>query len=91
MTEKKKIPDTWERIDDVLTPKGIKELKKNQVLIFDFEGSKIKLKIMRKYGGIVWAKRIQTFTEDQLKDHDKHDVNTEIIPAFCKTCKVEIL
>jgi len=48
----------WEDITPDLTKKGQRELKVGQVLIFDYEGSPIHLKIMRKSHGKVWAKRL---------------------------------
>lgn len=47
----------WLKITDDLTEEGIKKLKIGQVLIFDFEGSPVYLKIMRKNKD-VWAKRL---------------------------------
>lgn len=58
----------WESIEDVLSSKGIKKLKPGQVLIFDFEGSPIHLKIMRKASnGKVWAKRVHLYTDEEVK------------------------
>lgn len=57
----------WERIDDVLTDEGIARIKTGQVLIFQYEGSPIHLKIMRKSGGKVWAKRTHLYTEEEMK------------------------
>lgn len=58
---------SWEDITDILTIEGIERLKVGQVLIFDFEGSPIHLKIMRKRKGKVWAKRIHLYTEEEMK------------------------
>lgn len=48
----------WLQITDDLTKQGIRKIKLNQVLMFDFEGSPVYLKIMRKERGKVWAKRL---------------------------------
>lgn len=44
-------------ITNDLTKEGIKKLKVGQVLMFDFEGSPVYLKIMKK-NDKVWAKRL---------------------------------
>jgi hypothetical protein len=41
-----------------LTKEGRKQLKVGQVLIFDYEGSPVYLKIMSKVGDEVFAKRL---------------------------------
>ena len=48
----------WLELTNDLTKEGIKKLKVGQVLIFDYEGSPVYLKIMRKERGKVWAKRL---------------------------------
>jgi len=45
-------------ITDDLNARGRKELKVGQTMHFDFEGSPVYLKIMKKEGGKVWAKRL---------------------------------
>lgn len=57
----------WERIDDVLTPEGIAKLKTGQVLLFNYEGSPLHLKVRRKVNGKVWAERIRLFTEEEIQ------------------------
>jgi hypothetical protein len=51
----------WIDLTDDLTEKGKKELQVGQVLLFE----KVHLRIMRKYKGKVWAKRVvlQTLPE----------------------------
>lgn len=63
----------WEDITDVLTKDAQKGLKVGQVLIFEFEGSPLHLKIMRKYKGKVWAKKnyLQTIEEFKEEHHVK--------------------
>jgi len=56
----------WLNITDILTPQGIEKLKVGQVLMFDFEGSRNELKIMRKTESSVWAKRISTVLPEQV-------------------------
>jgi hypothetical protein len=41
-----------------LTRAGRRQLKLGQILIFDYEGSPVYLKIMRKTRAGVWAKRL---------------------------------
>ena len=57
----------WESIEDILTPRGIKRLKIGQILLFEFEGSPIHLKIMKKTNGRVWAKRVRLYTEEEVR------------------------
>ena len=60
--------DDWERIDDILTKDGIERLHAGQVLMFQFEGSPIHLKIMRKaHNGKVWVKRTHLYTEEEMR------------------------
>lgn len=56
----------WINLTDDLTEKGKKELKVGQVMIFDYEGSKTYLKIMRKRKGKVWAKEIQMYRPEEV-------------------------
>lgn len=60
----------WEDITAELTTKGKNDLKVGQVLIFDFEGSKLYLKIMRKRHGKVWAKRVELHRPDEVETDD---------------------
>jgi len=55
----------WIDITKDLTKKGREELKTGQILIFDFEGSPLHLKIMRKSKGKVWAKRTYAYTPEE--------------------------
>lgn len=60
-------PKYWERIDDILTPGGIAKLQIGQVLMFNFEGSRNDLKVMKiTKTGAVWAKRITTYDPDDV-------------------------
>jgi hypothetical protein len=58
-------------ITNDLTAKGRKELKVGQVLMFDFEGSPVYLKIMQKAGGKVFAKRLDPAKFLLPKDADE--------------------
>ena len=62
---------SWQDISDILTVKGKKNLQVGQVLIFDYEGSPIHLKIMRKYKGKVWAKEIYLYKLSEVEIVDK--------------------
>jgi hypothetical protein len=57
---------SWIDISDILTPEGAKRLKVGQVMMFDFEGSRNDLKIMRKHNKKVWAKQIVTHHPDEV-------------------------
>jgi len=60
-----------------LTPQGAKKLKVGQVLMFDYEGSPIYLKIMRKTGGKVFAKRLDP---DKFLLPEEADERVSIVP-----------
>lgn len=61
----------WENLGDMFTPDGLARLKAGQVLVFDYEGERIKFKIMRITGSKCWAKRVTLYREDQVKIIDK--------------------
>jgi len=44
------------------------DVKPGQVLIYDYEGSPVHLKIMRKAKGKVWAKYTHLYTEQEAKE-----------------------
>lgn len=60
-----------EEITDMLTPKGLAELKVGQVLTFNYEGSPIHLKITRRTKARVWARHIRLFKQDEITVVDK--------------------
>jgi hypothetical protein len=60
-----------------LTTLAVKELKVGQVLIFDFEGSPVHLKIMRKKGGRVWAKRLDS---NKFLTAEEADEKVTVVP-----------
>lgn len=62
----------WEQIDDILTPEGIKTLKTGQVLMFEYEGSPLHLKIRRiTRDGNVWAERVTLYKPEEIEITDK--------------------
>ena len=63
----------WEDITDILTEDGAEKIKVGQVLIFDYEGSPLHLKVVRKRNGKVWAKRIHLYTRDEMEAIDGVD------------------
>lgn len=70
---------SWERIDSVLTKEG-KELKSGangHVLIFEYEGSPVYMKLMRKdKNGAIWAERLDP---DKFLTPERADSEVEII------------
>lgn len=61
----------WEDITDILTDEGKERLEVGQVLMFDYEGSPLHLKIMRKYKGKVWAKKNYLYRPEEVIVKDK--------------------
>lgn len=64
-------------ITEDLSPKGRKKVKVGQVLMFDYEGSPIYLKIMQKGGGKVFAKRLDP---NKFLTPEEADENVLIVP-----------
>lgn len=64
----------WLNITDDLTKEGRKKIKTGQVLFFDYEGSELQLRIMRKRGGKIWAKRVYMYRPDEVEINDKKQV-----------------
>lgn len=60
-----------------LTKEGAKKLKVGQVMMFDFEGSPVYLKVMRKEKGQVYAKKLDP--NKFLKPEDA-DENVTVVP-----------
>jgi hypothetical protein len=52
----------WVDITDVLTKKGQKEIPIGKYLRFE----KVDLKVMRKYKGKIWAKRVFLYEPDEV-------------------------
>lgn len=57
---------SWIDITDDLTPKGRNEIRVGQVLMF----TKVHLKIMRKFKGKVWAKRVFMYRPEEVTIED---------------------
>jgi len=64
----------WLDITDELTEEGKEKIETGQVLIFNFEGSPIHLKIVRKSRGKVWAKRVRLYSHEEISDLKVVDV-----------------
>lgn len=62
---------TWEDITDILTPEGAARLQVGQVLLFNFEGSPIHLKVKRKSHGKVWVARTHLYTEEEIRQLER--------------------
>ena len=63
-----KVITTSEWID---VTKDVKNVKSGQVLLFNFEGSPLHLKIMRIAKGKIWAKYTHLYTEEELRSSVK--------------------
>lgn len=67
------IHEPWEDITDILTPEGIASLQQRlkagtkPVLIFDFEGTPIHLRIRKISRGKVWAQKTHLYTDEEMK------------------------
>lgn len=55
----------WEDITDILTEDGAEKIRVGQVLIFDYEGSPVHLKVVRKRLGKVWAEKTHLYTQEE--------------------------
>jgi len=74
----------WIDLTKELSKKGQNSIKVGDVLIFDFEGSPIHLKIMRKKNGKVWAKRNYLYLPDEVEIKDRLEWLTLVLnrPAW---------
>jgi hypothetical protein len=82
-----------EEITDVISDKGIRELKVGTVLKFDYEGSPIYIKVTRKdtKNLRIWGEHLTLYDMDSGMSHYGHDVDvTNMDRVFCNDCQVEI-
>jgi hypothetical protein len=63
----------WEEISDVLTEEGRIAVKPGQVLVFDYEGSEVHLKIKRKAGRKVFAEKVRLYLPEEVDIIDKEE------------------
>jgi hypothetical protein len=79
-------PNDWQNIAEDLTPQGIAKLKKGQVLVFDYEGSRNEYRIVRIKDGEVWVKPVTLMSMDEaqakmsdegLEPHETKDITDE--------------
>lgn len=61
----------WINLTPELTLKGQRELQVGQILMFDYEGSKTNIRIMRKYKGKVWGKEVQLYKPEEVGIKEK--------------------
>lgn len=67
----------WLNLSNDLTKQGQRKLKVGQVMMFDFEGSPVYLKIMRKNKTGIWAKRLDP---DKFLLPDDADQQVTVVP-----------
>lgn len=82
-----------EEITDVISDKGIREIKVGTILKFNYEGSPIYIKVTRKdtKNLRMWGEHITLYDMDAGMSHYGHDVDaTNTDHIFCKDCQVEI-
>lgn len=58
----------WEEISDIFTAEGLQKVKVGQIFIFDYEGSKINLKVKRIRDGKVYAERVRLYEQHEMKE-----------------------
>lgn len=61
----------WIDLTPDLTEEGQQRVNIGEILVFDYEGSKTCIKIMRKFKGKVWGKEVQLYRPDQVEVTDK--------------------
>ncbi len=59
-----------QEITDLISPDGIKKLKKGQTLTFDFEGSKTTYKITCIKNERIWVKETKLFRPEEITIKD---------------------
>ena len=65
----------WIDLTPELTEEGIERLNVGEVLFFDYEGSEITLKIMRKAQGKVWAKSVIMYRPEEVEVTDTNKID----------------
>jgi hypothetical protein len=66
---------SWIDLTPELTEEGIERLNVGEVLFFNYEGSEITLKIMRKARGKVWAKSVIMYKPDEVEVEDTNKID----------------
>ena len=61
------VPSEWIDLTPELTEQGIAKLKKGQVLVFDFEGSRNEFRIVQIKDGKVWVKPVTLMSMDEAE------------------------
>lgn len=63
----------WIDMTNELTPFAIQSLEIGQVLMYEYEGSPLHIKIMRKKNGKVWGKqlKVRLMKPDEVQWKDK--------------------
>lgn len=63
----------WIEIGDAFTPEGLAKVKAGQILKFNYEGSIVNYKVMRKNrkSGKCFVKPVDLYTEDQVSVVDR--------------------
>lgn len=83
-----------EEITDVISEKGIKEIKVGTILKFDYEGSPIHIKVTKKdtKNMRIWGEHIKLYDMDTGMSHYGHNIDTtnENGMVYCSDCEVFI-
>jgi hypothetical protein len=81
-----------EEISDIISEKGIIELKVGTVLKFDYEGSPIYIKVTRKdtKNMRIWGEHVTLGGMDEGMSHYGHEMDRTVDPIFCTDCQVPV-
>lgn len=81
-----------EELTDVISDKGIREIKVGSVLRFDYEGSLIEIKITKKDTKAmrIWGEHTTLVDMNTGMSHHGHFIDSKQNPPFCEDCKLPI-
>lgn len=77
-----------EEITDIISEKGIKEIKLGTVLKFDYEGSPVYIKVTKKdtKNMRIWGEHVALGGMDEGMSHYGHELDREKVPMWCLDC-----
>lgn len=77
-----------EEITDIISEKGIREIKVGTVLKFDYEGSPVHIKVTRKdtKNMRIWGEHVTLGGMDEGMSHYGHELDRDRTPVWCLDC-----
>lgn len=81
-----------EEITDLISDKGIMELKVGQVLGFNYEGSVTRIKVTKidRKNMRIWGEHVDLIDVNTGMSHYGHDLDRTQSPPWCNDCQVPV-